>query len=293
MALWLEAEYKVMEAFDKLGLEGVLKDVHVERVMDNNVLVRARLEGLSGGNYSVTVSVPVYDGELLFPAVFTVNGHDKFTNVHLFSKGEFDKLLMKVNRYEKMHGSWATSWADDSVSNEEYVVVHPGMYYVANLLKVYNEANSHDKQGYKVFIDKMFFGIKKEAKTPLYFDTDLEDAIKVAIDQKRRVRFYYWADVGTSAIRRVEPHYLWEDKSGDIFLIGWDEDRSNWRMYNLGRIRDLQIILGGYYKETDSFMHTWEESKTQGVDEPEGTIWTDIFDPSGFMSDYVQVVRRK
>ncbi|MEZ3181266.1 YafY family transcriptional regulator [Streptomyces pimonensis] len=67
-------------------------------------------------------------------------------------------------------------------------------------------------------------------------DGDVLTALAVACRDRRRVRFDYHDHKGNATLRDVEPHRL-VSTGQRWYLVAWDIDRNDWRMFRIDRLR--------------------------------------------------------
>jgi hypothetical protein len=232
--------------FYQWKLDGMLEVVNVYE-QEDRLMAEARLRSYTGANYSIQVPIYFRNGELMEPSVFMLQTTDKPGKMYLWSESAFKSLLDQGNLNEVYRGNW-------------------------------NKGGWQDYEEPFVRVNMNIFGRKKIADG-MYYDPIVQEGLRLAMNQKRWVRFYYWAAVGTSAIRVVAPHYLWRAKNENVYLIGWDNEREDWRSYNLGRIYDLQIKLLGYFKNLQIFMQIYQSVKEKHKKMP--IFFADTFEPFG------------
>ncbi|MGI5499704.1 helix-turn-helix transcriptional regulator [Lentzea sp. CA-135723] len=73
-------------------------------------------------------------------------------------------------------------------------------------------------------------------------DTEVLLALSAAIRGREEVRFDYASPGRESALRRVQPHHL-VVRGGRWYLVGWSDERSDWRTYRVDRL-NLRIPNG-------------------------------------------------
>ncbi|BCB76039.1 YafY family protein [Phytohabitans flavus] len=72
-------------------------------------------------------------------------------------------------------------------------------------------------------------------------DPELLTLLAAAVTNRERVRFGYRGQDGARTERRVEPHRL-VSAGRRWYLVGWDTDRDDWRMFRVDRIADPAVI---------------------------------------------------
>lgn len=86
---------------------------------------------------------------------------------------------------------------------------------------------------------------------------DLADTIKVM----HIIRFIYQKMTGETGERTVEPHYVWLTNNGRMILIAWDQARSNWRSFDLNRVKDVNVGYNGDWVDLGNFNGMVEEMR--------------------------------
>ncbi|REH38105.1 putative DNA-binding transcriptional regulator YafY [Kutzneria buriramensis] len=71
-------------------------------------------------------------------------------------------------------------------------------------------------------------------------DPDELAAIAMAVSNHERLRFRYQAADGSGTSRLVEPQRLVSTKR-KWYLVAWDNERSDWRIFRVDRMRDSQL----------------------------------------------------
>ncbi len=223
---------------------GFIEDVWWERnqifeASDNGVSgkidVGFRLLGLSGGNWSFEVPVFVHDSEYLEPKIIFWNNQPL-----ILASSTLNKFIESALFYEPVMSNWT------DVEQTFFYVKQPiNNKPLDRYSKLIRACILEDGQPFRDFFAGKECSIKGRVaefrKTSQYY---LEDAVFAAIEHSRLMKFYYRDVKGSNAgYRVVEPHYIWETKSGGRLLIAWDKTKDNWRSFYLDATDDVRIKI--------------------------------------------------
>ena len=115
----------------------------------------------------------------------------------------------------------------------------------------------------------------------------VEELIEI-IKYYRVIKFVYKKLNDEWTIRTVEPHYLWLTKKGNIVMISWDYLRGDWRAFDIGRVREVEVLNHGEWIELGQFVSMLEDAQGKGV---ENLDMNDAYIPRGPYHDTVTRVR--
>lgn len=91
------------------------------------------------------------------------------------------------------------------------------------------------------------------------------DALAAAVDQRRRIRFtYFAASTGESSDRLVEPEQVFCDR-GNWYVVAWDVDADAERLFRVDRVRD--VVDGGAAFRPRGLAGAGRDLYTRGADD--------------------------